>query len=389
LVLGHIAAAEQRRALFTVLGELAGVILEVKTQTKTNVQGVGLEVGRLGASLISYKFDRDQEREADKTGFAYMVDAGFNPLGAVRLAETMQRYGAGGIGLFFDNHPGWPERTERFQSLIRESAKAQATIARTGEKTMLATASAGARQPPVALAPTYQASEAEKLLIEGLVALDKRDFPAAVAAIRTSTAWGYAPAQAALGRMYSEGLSGLPKDEVEAVRLYRLAAKQSNSDAMNNLGFMYENGRGGLSVDEAEAVRLYRLAVRLSNAQAMNNLATMYQRGGGDLPKSEIKAAELYRLAADRGNADAQVGLGTMYTRGEGGLRTDTAEALRLFQLSAAQGYAQGQFNLGVMYEFGWGGVAQDREVAVSWYRKAAAQGFAIAAQRLNNLHVN
>ena len=108
LVLGHIDAAEQRRAALSLLGELAGVFLEVKTQTKTNVQGIGMEVGRLGASLTSYKFDRDQEREADKAGFGYMVDAGFNPLGAVRLAETMQRYGAGGIGLFFDNHPGWP-----------------------------------------------------------------------------------------------------------------------------------------------------------------------------------------------------------------------------------------------------------------------------------------
>jgi hypothetical protein len=48
LLLGHLAAAQQRRALITLLGELAGAFLEVKTQTKAHVQGIGMDMGCLG-----------------------------------------------------------------------------------------------------------------------------------------------------------------------------------------------------------------------------------------------------------------------------------------------------------------------------------------------------
>jgi predicted Zn-dependent protease len=67
-----------------------------------------MNVGVMSASLISTKFDRDQERQADEAGFKYMVDAGFNPLGAIRLAEILQRSGAGGIGLFLTITRGGP-----------------------------------------------------------------------------------------------------------------------------------------------------------------------------------------------------------------------------------------------------------------------------------------
>jgi TPR repeat protein len=500
LVLGHLAAAQQRRALLNLLGELAGAVLEYKTQTKTHVQGVGMDVGILGASLISYKFDRDQEREADKAGFKYMVDAGFSPLGAVRLSETMQRYGAGGIGLFFDNHPGWPERAERFQALIKASPMAQATIARVGARTTLTTAATGAGQTQVALAPVYKASDAERAYADGLAALGKQDYPTALTAIRSSVAAGYAPAQTALGYLYSEGQAGLPNDEVEALRLYRLAVAQSNAYAMNNLGSMYMGGHGGLSKDEVEAVRLYREAANQGNALALSNLGvvylhglagiekdenaariyfqrasdagngdamaalgafyyygqggiaknipkafalyrqaadkgsaaglyavaqcyelgvceiqkdeveavkwfqmaanqgsadaqndlgSMYYLGAGGLPKSATKAAELYKLSANSGNPRAQANLGTMYRYGEGGLGAKAAEAVRLFQLSASQGNSQGEYDLGAMYESGEGGLPQDKERAVSWYQKSAAQVYAMAATRLNHLHVN
>ena len=112
----------------------------------------------------------------------------------------MQRHGGGGIGLFFDNHPGWPERTARFQALIKASATAQAAIARTGSSTALASASTGRGQTQVALVPVYETSNAEKTLADGIAAIEKRDFQTGVTAIRSSAATGYAPAQAALGQ---------------------------------------------------------------------------------------------------------------------------------------------------------------------------------------------
>ena len=43
--------------------------------------------------------------------------------------------------------------------------------------------------------------------------------------------------------MYANG-EGVPKDDAEAVKWYRLAADQRDAGAQNNLGYMYANGMG-------------------------------------------------------------------------------------------------------------------------------------------------
>ena len=43
--------------------------------------------------------------------------------------------------------------------------------------------------------------------------------------------------------MYEKGI-GVPQDDKEAVRLYRLAAEQGYADAQGNLGVMYVFGKG-------------------------------------------------------------------------------------------------------------------------------------------------
>jgi TPR repeat protein len=49
--------------------------------------------------------------------------------------------------------------------------------------------------------------------------------------------------------------SGLPKDEREAARLYKLAADEGNASARAYLGDFYEFARGGLAKDVGEAAR--------------------------------------------------------------------------------------------------------------------------------------
>jgi len=122
---GHRAEAAARDALIGLAGLIVGLALESKLQHRNPANaGLGQNLAQIGSTLVSRKFDRDQEREADAVGFEYMVSARFNPTGAVRLAEKMNQVG-GGVGLFFDTHPGWPERTQRFQELIAESPQAQ------------------------------------------------------------------------------------------------------------------------------------------------------------------------------------------------------------------------------------------------------------------------
>ena len=54
----------------------------------------------------------------------------------------------------------------------------------------------------------------------------------------TSTLTVYTSAQFNLGAMYGTG-RGVPQDDAEAVRWYRLAAEQGNADAQFNLGVVY------------------------------------------------------------------------------------------------------------------------------------------------------
>lgn len=200
---------------------------------------------------------------------------------------------------------------------------------------------------------------------------------------------GDAAALSHLAGRYRIGEGGLPKDDGEAMRLYRLAADQGFAPAQNNLGFSYANGSGGLEKDEKEAVRLYRLAVDQGSAGAQTNLGHMYANGRGGLVKDEKEAVRLYRLAADQGFAAAQNNLATMYTKGRGGLPRDDKEAVRLLRLAADQGFASPQYNLGNMYAEGRGGLSKNDKEAVRLYRLAARQHHPRAQSELKNRSEN
>lgn len=79
-------------------------------------------MARIGTVLVARQFDRDQEREADDLGFRYMTQAGFNPSGAVRIADKFQKMGGSEGGSFFSSHPGWDERADRFRAMIASSS---------------------------------------------------------------------------------------------------------------------------------------------------------------------------------------------------------------------------------------------------------------------------
>ena len=61
--------------------------------------------------------------------------------------------------------------------------------------------------------------------------------------LRQAAEQGNAAAQFSLGLMYADG-EGVPKDDAEAVRWYRLAAEQGNAAAQFSLGLMYADGEG-------------------------------------------------------------------------------------------------------------------------------------------------
>ena len=191
-----------------------------------------------------------------------------------------------------------------------------------------------------------------------------------VAGLRSLATEGDAAAQFDLGDRYFTG-EGVPQDDGEALRWFRLAAAQGHARAQASLGFMYATGEG-VPQDDGEAARWYRLAADQGYAAAQFSLGVKHFSGEG-VPQDDGEALRWFRLAAAQGHAGAQNNLGLMYRDGRG-VSQDDSEALRWYRLAADQGHARAQFTLGRMYGAGQG-VPQDYVTAHKWANLAAAQG--------------
>lgn len=106
----------------------------------------------------------------------------------------------------------------------------------------------------IALAADPQNAKLELAMGRAQFAL--RDYAKSRASFEASTAKGNAAAANELAAFYELGAGGLPKNDLEAARLYKLAADQANAFGQFNLGRFYAHGRGGLSKSDDEAARL-------------------------------------------------------------------------------------------------------------------------------------
>ncbi len=127
----------------------------------------------------------------------------------------------------------------------------------------------------------------------------------------------------------------LHRDYATALRLWRGFAEQGDAKAQIKLGLMYELGQG-VPQDNAEALRWYRLAAD-HDATAQFNLGSMYEFGNDGLGAAQdyAEAFKWYLRAADQGDANAQFRLGTMYEQGHG-VPQDYILAYMHYDLAAA-----------------------------------------------------
>ncbi len=124
---------------------------------KTQATGLGLSVAasllglgqlgdvgaQLGTQLLSLKYSRDDESEADLVGLEIAARGGFDPQASVSLWQKMAQAGGGKNGAsFLSSHPSGPERIRTLQASVprveglyrqaRGAAPASAAAARPG-----------------------------------------------------------------------------------------------------------------------------------------------------------------------------------------------------------------------------------------------------------------
>ena len=136
--------------------------------------------------------------------------------------------------------------------------------------------------------------------------------------------------------IFARNSTDIPIEEIKK------RADKGDPEAQNKLGFAYRNGKG-VAQDHSEAVRWYRLAAKQGLAKAQFNLALAYDKGKG-VPQNDNEAVRWYRIAAEQGDADSQNNLGIMYDDGRGVPR-NCVFAYMWYNLAAAQGNLGGKAN--------------------------------------------
>lgn len=192
---------------------------------------------------------------------------------------------------------------------------------------------------------------------------------------------GHSESQFNIGLMLRDGL-GVPADVAKSLEWTRKATAANYPDAYLALGVRYANGTG-VAKDPVEALRLWRLGAALGDASSAF-YAGQALFFGLDVPRDGPGGLKLLLQGAqaDTPSVRAQSILGMIYLTGEEGVPRDYAKARQWLALAAAGEENQAQHHLGVMYQFGRGGPVDLRK-AVAWYERAARQGNAAS---LNNL---
>jgi len=114
-VLAHeIAHAEHRHTLMVTVKSLG--VRGIISLLTGDLSGGG--VGDLSARLISLRFSRDAEREADDEGLRRLIQARIDPRGMIRFYETIERKGGGAPPPILSTHPATGERLQRLRQEV-------------------------------------------------------------------------------------------------------------------------------------------------------------------------------------------------------------------------------------------------------------------------------
>jgi predicted Zn-dependent protease len=110
------AARQQSKGILTQIGAVASMVILQSTIDSQSAREVAMMVPAAGAQLLSQKYGRDAEREADEYGMLYMSEAGYDPQGSVDLQKTFvklaERRNQDWLSGLFASHPPSLERVE-------------------------------------------------------------------------------------------------------------------------------------------------------------------------------------------------------------------------------------------------------------------------------------
>jgi TPR repeat protein len=242
-------------------------------------------------------------------------------------------------------------------------------------------ASAAPSAPPANNASgTKQASEYDVLTKAQAVTLEE------LPALEAKAQAGDPQSQTLLALAYHSGAL-LKNDEVEALRLLRLAAEKGYMPAEESLGIYYAAGIGMEKPDPQAALKWYTAASQKGSVDATTNIGSMYASGDG-VPKDMTTAIQWFRRAAEAGGGAAAYDLAMIYARGDGVPRDQQLAALWLTK-AANHDFVPALRDLGIRSAYPRDGSTADVPLALQKLKRAAELGDAISQAILGDIFSN
>jgi Zn-dependent protease with chaperone function len=129
LTLEHGATRQQREVLRSASSNLLGLVLG-----RYGVPMAGT-ISDLSTTVVSRAFSRDDESAADKRGFVYMRDAGFDTQGAIRAWERMASVSRSSALPFLSTHPAPLDRLDDLKRLAADGLRNSQSYAKSDQRT--------------------------------------------------------------------------------------------------------------------------------------------------------------------------------------------------------------------------------------------------------------
>jgi len=114
----HIRAGKRKKETAHVLGTILGAVVGAKIGHSGGA-AAGAILGNAGGGLVALKFNRDQEMEADRLSVGWMIAAGYNPRGMLRLQHDLGALeGKHKSAAIFSTHPNSEKRYKAAEQQI-------------------------------------------------------------------------------------------------------------------------------------------------------------------------------------------------------------------------------------------------------------------------------
>jgi predicted Zn-dependent protease len=128
-LLGHEIAhhvkrhSEGRQGAATTAAVTGNVLANVVSYAIPGVGGLigGTLAGSAAQNAVYGSYTRPQETEADEVGLKWMVAAGYDPQGMLRLFKALSAGGSSSVPAFLSTHPANEERVKMVEAFIASS----------------------------------------------------------------------------------------------------------------------------------------------------------------------------------------------------------------------------------------------------------------------------